>query len=196
VALRVQPPPGMRTLFDPPELAGSAQWRLISITTQKIHSASKMTVRATAERLGVHRTTLETWRNEGCPGLPPGPVNLRAVKAWADREGKRADGIASPMRAGLRRQLLEEQHRALKLGNDFKEGILIERADVAESIHRVAGEMNSIRLKSESEDPLTCAAAVGDIPALTKVISRIWDGIEASMATMANNYAPTKGQGA
>lgn len=182
----------MRTLFKTYMPAGSAKPRPFFMSKPKTRSASKKpTVFATAKILGVHRTTLENWRNEGCPGLPPGAVNLTAVRRWADRNGKRADGI-DPARATFRKKLITEQHRKLKLANDAVEDRLISRKWMAKRFGTMMSDLEKIRAKSEIEDTATFVAIHGDIAVHREAVRRFWDNILTKMQALAHHFDERK----
>ena len=137
--------------------------------------------------LGVHRTTLENWRKQGCPGLPPGRVSIPAVRRWADRNGKRAEQIY-PERAKMRRMIGEEIFRKLKMANDETEAGLISRTWLAERMARATKSAKKHRQKSEAEHPLLFAAAGSDVAKCREVVSKIWDEIMAAMHSLGADF--------
>jgi len=147
----------------------------------------KLTVTAIAIELGVSRKTLESWRHQGCPGIPPDDANLGAILRWSDRNGKRA-GKVGEKSVHRKEEKLAEEIRKLKIANDAKEGALISRAWVAERIQRAAGELNAARTKSEAEHPMRFAAAAGDVAATRTIVRGIWDDIFNALHSLGSHF--------
>lgn len=137
-----------------------------------------------ARDMGLDRGTLENWRAEGCPGIPPAPFDAAAILAWAAANGKRAAGGSD-----LKAEKTIEEIRKLKIRNDREEGRLVERAWVAERIQRAAGELNAFRAKSELEHPTRFAAAAGDIAHCRTVVRGIWDEVFANIQGLHKHFA-------
>jgi hypothetical protein len=163
------------------------------MTKQKTRSASRTTVKVIAETLGVHRTTLENWRSEGCPGLPPAEVDFQAVKAWADSNGKRADAI-NPARTGLRKKKLAEEVRKLVLANQAKEDQLIPRAAIESGLRLAIAGLEPVRKKSIEEHPLLFGCAdPADVETCRKIVrEKIWPEVFRIMEELAEKFAPVK----
>ena len=144
------------------------------------------TITALSVELKTDRKTLETWRRQGCPGLPPNEIDMEAIKSWAAANGKRAGDVSG---AGNSKEAkLIEEIRKLKIANDAKEGALVPRAWVAERIQRAAGELNAARTKSEAEHPLLFAAAAGDVAATRTIVRGIWDDIFMSLQSLRGHF--------
>jgi hypothetical protein len=156
------------------------------MTTKKTRStATTSTLKGAARLLGVDRGTLENWRDEGCPGLPPAKFSRAAVLRWAAMKGKRAVDAGGDLKS----RKTAEEIRKLRLANDTREGRLVERAWVAERIQRAAGELNAFRSKSEAEHPVRFAAAAGDVAACRTVVRGIWDEIFTGLEGLKKHFA-------
>ena len=144
------------------------------------------TITQLSTELKTDRKTLETWRRQGCPGLPPDAVDVAAIQAWAAANGKRAGDVSG---AGNSKEAkLLEEIRKLRIANDAKEGALVARAWVAERIQRAAGDLNSARTKSEAEHPLLFAAAAGDVAATRTIVRGIWDDIFTALQSLRGHF--------
>lgn len=116
-----------------------------------------------------------------------GTVDVDKVKAWIDANA--AELEASSDQLSLKEQKLAEQVRQLRLRNDREAGKLVEIAWVAERFQRFAGEINAIRVKSESEDAPKFAETNGDIPRCRSVLRGIWDQIMRDMQACSKHFA-------
>ena len=153
------------------------------MTTKKTTSTTSL--RAAAKLMGIDRGTLENWRDEGCPGIPPAKFSKAAVLRWAAAKGKRAADAGGDLKS----RKTTEEIRKLRIANDAKEGRLVDRAWVAERIQRAAGELNGFRIKSEAEHPTRFAAAAGDVAMCRSVVRGIWDDIFANMESLKKHFA-------
>jgi hypothetical protein len=157
------------------------------MTTKKTNSTAKAestTLRSAAKIIGVDRGTLENWRDEGCPGLPPEKFSKAAVLRWAAKNGKRAGEVGGDLKS----RKTAEEIRKLRLANDQKEGRLVERAFVAERIQCAAGELNKFRAKSEAEHATRFAATNGDVAQCRTILRGIWDEIFKDFASLRNHF--------
>jgi len=116
-----------------------------------------------------------------------GSVILAPVKEWI--ESNLEELMASKDELPRKEQKLAEEIRRLQIRNDRDIGKLIPRAWVNERIQRIAGDINATRAKSESEDALLFAAAMGDVPKCRVIVRTIWDRIMVAHQELAKHLA-------
>ena len=157
------------------------------MTDQNLNSTARKavtTMKAAAKIIGVDRGTLENWRDEGCPGLPPVKFSKAAVLRWAAKHGKRAADASGDLKS----RKTAEEIRKLKLANDAREGRLVERAWVAERMQRAFGDLNKYRAKSEAEHAVIFAGAGDDIAACREIVRKMWDEIMTEMNALKVHF--------
>ena len=115
-----------------------------------------------------------------------GRIDLDKAKAWIDANIDALESTKDTL--PLKEQKLAEEVRKLRLINDRHEGKLIERAWVRERFHRFGGEINSIRAKSEAEDPVRYAEAGSDIALCRTACRATWDGIMLALQAAAHHF--------
>jgi hypothetical protein len=152
------------------------------------NSATKpdLSMTRAARILGVDSGTLENWRTEGCPGLPPARFSRAAVVKWAAEKGKHAAGLGD--REGMRAKKLAEEVRKLKLANDARAELVVERAKVADCIRRMSADWNSYRVRAESTLPLRFAASANDVPACREILRGIFDEATLGLQSLARHF--------
>ena len=132
-----------------------------------------------------------TWIQKACEKggarTPGGRIDLDKAKAWymENKETLSADKGSLPRKE----QKLAEEIRRLEIRNDRDIGKLISRAWVNERIQRIAGDINATRVKSEAEDALLFAAAMGDVPKCRVIVRGIWDRIMIAHQELAKHLA-------
>jgi hypothetical protein len=77
-----------------------------------------------AAKLNVSRSTLHDWQKQGCP-IDDGD---KAILAWALKSGRR--GFESDAIRAARLAVLNETAKRLRLANQVKEGLILDRNDV------------------------------------------------------------------
>ena len=140
-----------------------------------------------AAQLGVSRKTLEAWRGQGCPGLPPEKIDLAAIQQWAADTGKRAADVSGL--AASKEAKLAEEIRKLRIRNERDEGALISRAWVADRIQKAAGEWARARLKFEAEAPVAMSAAHGDVASQRIVARHLADEVARILQSLHEVFA-------
>lgn len=141
-----------------------------------------------ASLTGSPLAALKAAKAAGCPAFRGSRVALAELKSWLTAN----PSIAKAKDTTWKTKIDREKHRKLKLENDEKEGTLISRASMAESIHAAAGRVDGFRHKSEAEHPLLFAAAANDVPACREVVKKIWDEVMASMKTLGEQFDERK----
>lgn len=145
------------------------------------------TMRAAAGALKLPMRVLKTAKAQGCPAFRGTRVYGDELLAWLD-----ANPVAQS--ADPKDEKLLEEIRKLRLANDAKAGRLVERAWVVERIHRLGGEVNAVRAKSEAEHPLRFAAAAGDVAKCRTVLRSVWDDILRSIAVLRKHLEEGSGR--
>ena len=134
----------------------------------------------------------ETIRGDWAHGAPRSSAAsyLKWRQARAKRTG-RGDPMLRKLKADKLRGeicILADRHKAEEREHRQKAGELISRAWIAQRISIAAGKVDSLRLKSEAEDPLKFAAAAGDVAACRAVVHGVWDGIAASLHALREDF--------
>lgn len=147
-------------------------------------------MRAASKVMGIPMPMLRAAKDGGCQGFRYGRVHGAEVREWLaanpDAKGVNKERTATGMKA----KLVKEQWRKLKIVNDQREGRLIQRAWVAERFRVAGSEMQSMRVRSEQEDPMRFARFCpgADVAACRSIVRGIWDGIFASMASLGKHF--------
>lgn len=144
-------------------------------------------LKAAASMLDYPPAWISKAKAAGCEGFnAKGSVLLAPVKAWI--EAHMDELMAAKEELSLRDQKLAEEVRKLRLRNDRDAGKLVELSWITERFHRLAGEINSIRTKSEQEDAVRFAEALGDVAKCRTVLRGIWDNIMAQHQACAKHF--------
>lgn len=104
-------------------------------------------LREVAEVFGVSYQTAREWSAAGMPQLEGGGWFVPDVIQWKNARPRERKAAAEASVANVDEQLKQEQHRKLKLANDLKEGLLVDRAAV---IQEASEKFISIRLRLEA----------------------------------------------
>jgi len=142
-----------------------------------------------ASALGIPRASLVAAKNAGCPAFRNTKVHGDELVAWLEANPLPdvAEGIAAdPGTAKL--QKLNEEVRKLRLANDLKAGLLVQRSTVAAAHAAMASEWNTTRCRLESEWPVKLVgiddvnAARAQVRAMMTEVGKVLRGIGHHLA--------------
>ena len=146
----------------------------------KTDKAKRQTVLALSEELGLHRQTIKKLLVQA--GLYPPQNHPRAAIIAAlrppsgDKEGD-----------SIKERKTFEEWRKLKLANDLKEGALIPRSLVAETVRKLAAKFGALLdSKLEQEYPATVAGL--DVPAARIYGKKLNDQIRVEVQGWAGGW--------
>lgn len=133
-----------------------------------------------SEELGLHRHTIKKLLVEA--GLfPPHKFNRADIIVALQPKSGDKDGDT------IKEKKTFEEWRKLKLANDVKEGALIPRAVVAETVRKLAAKFAALLdAKLEQEYPATVAGL--DVPAARIYGKKLNDQIRAEVRTWAEAW--------
>lgn len=151
--------------------------------------SSYASMRQAASALHLPLGLLKKAKRMGCAAFQSNRVYRVALVEFIDRHRDElftAGGIGLD---GKKEEKLGEEIRKLRIRNDADEALSIKRAWVAERLRRMAGELNAIRSKSESEHPLKFAACGTnvDVARCRTIVRGIWDEILAAMSRLGQH---------
>ena len=151
-----------------------AEKRLIEDETEGHQEDAKvMGIAALSAALNVGKQAI---RNALKNVAPSGTVN-GGNPAWTKSQALAALQASNSKAGGgsLQSRKLEEQIRKLKLENDQKDGRLINRSDVVETIARIGSRWASIRTHEESQAPIQLIGKT--IPEIREYVRDLFDRI-------------------
>jgi hypothetical protein len=88
------------------------------------------TVRNSARKSGIPKSSLQDWKRQGAPIDDP-----EALGVWIAENDKRGHDPKAIQAARLR--VFQETARKLKIQNDEKERVIIDRSEVEQALHRI-----------------------------------------------------------
>jgi hypothetical protein len=141
-------------------------------------------LKAAAAGLKLPLRVLQAAKAAGCPAFRSNRVYEAELLGWLEANPETVGAADNDPKS----EKLHEEIRKLRIANDAKEGRLVERAWVAERMQRVAGELNSLRAKSEAEDPMLFAATNGDVTECRTILRGVWDNIFVGMQGLARHF--------
>lgn len=156
------------------------------IVTQRTEGAKHTvdTMKQASTALGVSLKVLKRAKAAGCPGFVKGSrVELNATRKWLEENPETGDADA-----GHDEQLKAERVRKLRIENDKAEGLLISKAELAERLIGLCGQIDgTLKNKLCTEWPAAGAGMPAD--ELAKF------GIETHRSIVQQFKAFAKGEG-
>lgn len=135
---------------------------------------------------------LKLAKRQGCPAFRANRVYRVELIDWLAVHLHSGDGsVPGAPRGSLEQKRIEEAEeriRKLKLKNDHDAGLLLKRAWIVERMARARGEIEAFRARSESEHPVSFAAAGGDVVKCRTVVREIWDFIAQALASLHRHF--------
>lgn len=113
-------------------------------------------------------------------------IDTEMVARYLEENGRRN----SPDIKAAKLKVQQETARKLKIQNDLKQGMLIERASVISAFKSCKGRLDDYRLRSEQEHALLFAGFNGDIPRNREQVKRMWDEILKAFQEMQDVWKP------
>lgn len=138
-----------------------------------------------ASRMGVGLEVLRRAKKAGCSAfLRNGSVHVDVAEKWiAEHSTEMSESLSD----SLKDQKLREEVRKLKLSNDFKADITVERSKVAEKMQKIIGRaIRTLEQKLLNEYP---SAVAGLEPEAARVYGRrVFDSIVESMRKFGSEW--------
>lgn len=140
--------------------------------------APKISVLGLSEELGIHRQTIKKLLVEA--GLYPPHNHPRSViiDALRPKSGDKPED-------SIKEKKTFEEWRKLWLANEERQGFLIPRAEVAESVRKLAGQFTKL-LDAKLENEYPAAVAGLDVPGARAFGKRLNDEIRAEVQRWAD----------
>lgn len=141
-------------------------------------------IAAASARLGISITLLKDAKRRGCPAFRArGSIKEAELTAWlAEHSAELASGEMA-----LRDRKTLEEIRKLKIANDFKEGVLIRRQSVVESIGRVAAAIDGLLERKLCEEYPSAVAGL-DVAQARIYGRRLSDSIRELFMALAKEW--------
>ena len=140
----------------------------------------KVSILSLSEEMGLHRHTVKKLL-VGAGLYPPAKHSRAAILAALQPKAGDKEGDS------IKERKTFEEWRKLKLANDVKEGVLIPRSLVAETVRRLAAKFGELlTAKLEQEYPATVAGL--DVPSARIYGKKLNDQIRAEVQSWAGGW--------
>jgi hypothetical protein len=138
-----------------------------------------------AAALGVSVTILKRAKTSGAPGF-------RGSRIYGDEVGKwlaqhKGDIGKLSAKETLVLEKLSEEVRKLKMQNDEKASVLVDKSAIIEALQIGAGRWSSARLRMEAEEPAKLAG-IDSIPEMAGQIKRIMDSVSVVLHDLGKQF--------
>ena len=122
----------------------------------------------------------------GCPAFRPGGrVDEVGLREWLAAHG---DEITEgDTKLSLQIEKLREEVRKLRLVNDERDGVLVEKSKVIAAIQRAGAAWHSARLRIEAQEPAKLVG-INAVPEMAGQVKRLMDEVTAVLNGLGREF--------
>ena len=157
-------------------------------TNPKAAKASRLfdSMSQAASAMELPTELLKRAKARGCPAFRPGGrVDEVGLREWLAAHG---DEITEgDTKLSLQIEKLREEVRKLRLVNDERDGVLVEKSKVIDAIQRAGAAWHSERLRMEAEWPAKLAGIVS-VPEMASKVKEQMDRVSAVLNGLGREF--------